>query len=188
MLKSHYRLISTLLLAIVFLLLVSYNLLIDLFLQFFYRLSLTFKVECSMALQADQRDYKIAFQKHLHAYTNWKDTGSIPSKRLILAYCVECGLKYVIMKQENIFRTSDAQDDIAKELSSHNYRKLLKRLNQIGIYAFPAIKTNHNDDVHPETYHEFCRYCIKPGDKYVEAVQQYDKTFEEIVEWIKERI
>ena len=141
-----------------------------------------------MALRADQRDYKDAFQKHLRAYTNWEATGSSASKRLILAYCVECGLKYVIMKQEKIFRTSEAQKDVSEALKSHDYRKLLKRLKQAGTYVFPAIKTNHCEDVHPGTYHEFCRYCIKPGDKYVGAIKQYDKTFEEIVEWIEEQI
>ncbi len=76
-----------------------------------------------MALRADQRDYKDAFQKHLHAYTNWEANGSSASKRLILAYCVECGLKYVIMKQEKIFRTSEAQKDVSEALKSHDYRK-----------------------------------------------------------------
>ena len=45
-----------------------------------------------MRLQADQRYYKNAFKKHFHAYSNWQATGSDPSKRLILVYCVECGL------------------------------------------------------------------------------------------------
>ncbi len=47
-----------------------------------------------MSLRADQRDYKNAFKKHYHAYSNWQGTGSNLSRRLILAYCVECGLKY----------------------------------------------------------------------------------------------
>ena len=51
-----------------------------------------------MRLQADQRDYKNAFKKHYHAFSNWQATGSNPSKRLILVYCVECGLKYEVMK------------------------------------------------------------------------------------------
>ena len=95
---------------------------------------------------------------------------------------------FLIMKQEKIFRTSEAQKDVSEALKSHDYRKLLKRLKQAGTYVFPAIKTNHCEDVHPGTYHEFCRYCIKPGDKYVGAIKQYDKTFEEIVEWIEEQI
>lgn len=29
-----------------------------------------------MSLRADQRDYKNAFKKHYHAYSNWQGTGS----------------------------------------------------------------------------------------------------------------
>ena len=55
-----------------------------------------------MSLRADQRDYKNAFKKHYHAYSNWQGTGSNLSRRLILAYCVECGLKYEVMKQGQV--------------------------------------------------------------------------------------
>ena len=37
-----------------------------------------------MSLRADQRDYKNAFKKHYHAYSNWQGTGSNLSRRLIL--------------------------------------------------------------------------------------------------------
>lgn len=141
-----------------------------------------------MALQADQRDYKNAFKKHRHAYINWQAAGSDFSKRLILTYCVECGLKYEIMKQENLFQTADAQDPIKSELRSHDLRKLLKRLNKAGMYAFPPIKTNRDETVSPETYHQLCRYCIRLGDNYITAIKQFDSTLENIVKWIEERI
>ena len=60
-----------------------------------------------MRLQADQRYYKNAFKKHFHAYSNWQATGSDPSKRLILVYCVECGLKYEVMKKERLVKITD---------------------------------------------------------------------------------
>lgn len=53
-------------------------------------------------LTADQRDYKEAFKKHYHAFINWGDTGSLISKNMILTYCVECGIKYLVMKKEGI--------------------------------------------------------------------------------------
>lgn len=141
-----------------------------------------------MALRADQRDYKQAFKKHLHAYSNWQATGSDSSKRLILTYCVECGLKYEIMKQERLLQVADAQEDIRGELASHDLRKLLKRLNKAGTYTFPLIKTNHDEDVYPEVYHQLCRYCINPGDKYIDAIQRFDSILEEIAKWIEERV
>ena len=85
-----------------------------------------FEVECYMSLRADQRDYKNAFKKHYHAYSNWQGTGSNLSRRLILAYCVECGLKYEVMKQECLIQTTDAQGEVKTALGQHDLRKLLK--------------------------------------------------------------
>lgn len=141
-----------------------------------------------MPLRADQRDYKQAFTKHLHAYNNWGSTGSDSSKRLILAYCVECGLKCAIMKQEHLNTVSEAQKTTSDALGSHDFRKMLKILKQIGSYSFPAIKTSYNENVDPRNYHEFCRYCIKPEDTSMSAIRQYDEILEEIANWIKEHI
>ena len=141
-----------------------------------------------MRLQADQRDYKNAFKKHFHAYSNWQTTGSHPSKRLILVYCVECGLKYEVMKKERLIKITDAQDDIRDDLGSHDLRRLLKRLNKAGVYTFPPIETKYRYSVHPEEYHQFCRYCIPPDDRYITAVNQFDKTLEEIAKWIEEGV
>ena len=59
-------------------------------------------------IQAVQQDYKRAFQKHLHAYSNWDNKGSDISKRLVLVYCVECGLKYKLMESLKIHKYKDA--------------------------------------------------------------------------------
>lgn len=89
-----------------------------------------------MSLRADQRDYKNAFKKHYHAYSNWQGTGSNLSRRLILAYCVECGLKYEVMKQECLIQTTDAQGEVKTALGQHDLRKLLKCLKKAGMYTF----------------------------------------------------
>ena len=141
-----------------------------------------------MSLRADQRDYKQAFTKHLHAYNNWGSTGSDSSKRLILAYCVECGLKCAIMKQEHLNMVSEAQVPVSDALNSHDFRKMLKILKQVGVYTFPRIKTTYLQYVEPHNYHEFCRYCIKPENECMGAVRQYDEILEAIAKWIKEHI
>lgn len=71
-----------------------------------------------MSLRADQRDYKNAFKKHYHAYSNWQGTGSNLSRRLILAYCVECGLKYEVMKQECLIQTTMHRVKLKQHLAS----------------------------------------------------------------------
>ena len=51
-------------------------------------------------LRADKRNYKKAFTVHANSYDNW-NIGSPYSRRLLLCYCVECGLKCLIMENDN---------------------------------------------------------------------------------------
>lgn len=137
---------------------------------------------------ADQQDYKNAFKKHLHAYTNWGVTGSGTSRRLILIYCVECGLKSLLMKQQRIYRVADAQPHIVNEFYSHDFYRLLKSLNQAGIYSFPPISTIHGDRVRPDTYHQLCRYSVRIAENHQGLVNQYDGQLEKIAEWLREQV
>ena len=68
-------------------------------------------------LRADKRNYKKAFTVHANSYDNW-NIGSPYSRRLLLCYCVECGLKCLIMENDNIYTISQADDETAKILQS----------------------------------------------------------------------
>ena len=70
-------------------------------------------------LRADKRNYKKAFTVHANSYDNW-NIGSPYSRRLLLCYCVECGLKCLIMENDNIYTISQADDETAKILGSHD--------------------------------------------------------------------
>lgn len=140
------------------------------------------------ALRADRKEYTDAFHKHQHAYLNWKATGSDSSKRLILAYCVECGLKSAIMQQQKIFCVSDAQEEVKNDLGSHDYRRLLKRLNQAAAFSFPVITTKYHQSVSPERFHELCRYCIPVQQDDSGKLQQFEQVLNDIMNWLKEQI
>jgi len=139
-------------------------------------------------IQAAQQDYKRAFQRHLHAYSNWDKTGSDISKRLILVYCVECGLKYAVMQKIHIQNMKDAQPDLEDELRSHDLQKLMKRLKIAGNYFFPQIRTVHGDTITVATYHQFCRYSIPPFKGEEIHIKTYDDQLENIANWLKERV
>lgn len=141
-----------------------------------------------MGIQADQKDFKQAFQKHLHTYSNWDNTGSDISKRLVLIYCVECGLKYKLMQEKRIYRVQDAQQDLQDDLNSHDFQKLIKRLNYLGSYSFPQIETVHGDKVIPVTYHQLCRYAISPIKAHENYIQKYDEQLADIASWLKEKV
>lgn len=139
-----------------------------------------------MPICADQRDYRDAFRKHYSTYIRYKETGSHISCRLILVYSVECGLKYMLMRRERIFRVTDAQESIQKFLASHDFYRLLRALNQAGNYSFPPIKTVHNDIVRADTYHQLCRYAIRTDNQ--KLIEQYDDQLQQIADWLGEHV
>ena len=140
-----------------------------------------------MALRADQRDYKQAYEKHCYAYLNWNATGSNISRQLIMVYCIECGLKYLLMQQEGIFKVSDARPDIQSILKSHDFQLLLKRLGRCE-YHFPTILTKHNEPIPADAYHQMCRYALTPANDNQGRLKQYNDELDRIVEWLKTRM
>lgn len=140
-----------------------------------------------MALRADQQDYRQAFRKHCHAYSNWNATGSIISRQLIMIYCIECGLKYLLMRQEGIYQVSDARSDIQSVLQSHDFLLLLKKIG-CSEYHFPAIRTKYNEPINPAAYHQVCRYALAPLNDSLGRLRQYDAELKRIVEWLKTRV
>lgn len=139
-----------------------------------------------MALSADQHDYSRAFDKHYKAYCEWKNDGHLDTQILILFYCVECGLKFLLMRKYKIYRVKDANDFIGKILTSHDLYIILKELRMMQ-FNFPNIKTKHNDDVSLKEYHQMRRYCIEAkSNKENEICKLYDENLRNIVQWVHE--
>lgn len=134
-------------------------------------------------LRADKKNYKKAFTTHANAYEKW-EIGSNNSQRLILCYCVECGLKYLIMQNDNIFTISQANEQTVKALGSHDFRVLLKKVGQVGNYTFKQFMTEYGENVIPTDYHQLCRYAISP--KNIADLNEFDDTLMQIKDWLKE--
>lgn len=79
-------------------------------------------------LIADKKDYRRGYQKHYQSYKRLNDENfDVNSRRLLLVYSVECGLKYMLLDKwneetpKNIF---ESDDDRKKDiLKSHNLRR-----------------------------------------------------------------
>ena len=136
-------------------------------------------------IQADRKNFKGAYKKHFYSYERLRD-GSDITKRLILCYCVECGLKYLIMENRKIANISQADEEISKVLGSHDFKALLKEVKRAGIYQFKNFQTEHGDTVNAENYHQLCRYCINAKD--IKCINEYEITLNKIAEWLKEVI
>ena len=76
-------------------------------------------------LIADKRDYRRGYEKHYQSYKRLKsENADINSRRLLLVYSVECGLKYKLLdkwNEENPQKILEGTDDKKiKILKSHS--------------------------------------------------------------------
>lgn len=62
-------------------------------------------------LRANQKNYKKAFQRHADTYEKYINV-SKSSRSLILCYCVECGLKCLVMKNNKLYKVETANEEI----------------------------------------------------------------------------
>jgi len=137
-------------------------------------------------LQADRDDFKNSYRNHYHTYLNSiDDNKNIYSRRLLLVYCVESGLKCVLMKKAKIYSVSKAGPDLNRLLGSHDFDILLRNI-PLTSYRFPSFKTSHNDDVSANNYHEMVRYAIRTDSH--EKFHDYNHQLEEIAGWLREKI
>lgn len=145
---------------------------------------------------ADQRDYKRGYKKHYYTYQllNSQNSSTL-SKRLLLVYSVECGLKYKLLENWDIRSSNEIREILTdqnhprhKILGTHNLRKLIKELGQEGQFDFPQMKTNHKDHVSAEEYHQMKRYGINADDRDTKKEDKFEEVLQKIADWIQEGI
>lgn len=142
---------------------------------------------------ADKRDYVRGYKKHYSAYKSLVENGiAEKSRKLLLAYCVECGLKSLLLDKWNENSPKDIlenkEDRRNAIIKSHNLEMILKELNQQGVFHFPRIRTVHNDMVSTEEFHQMCRYGIEVESREKEKEEVYEKELQKVAEWIGEEV
>ncbi len=149
---------------------------------------------------ADKRDYNTGYRKHYAAYERMRENNTdTKSRRLLLIYCVECGLKYKLLSKwgmdnpkELLEKAKEELDDDDKRkrdvLTSHDLEILLKELGQQGIFQFPRFKTVHKQTVSPQTYHQLYRYGIKTNESEASEEQNLENSLKDVLEWIREGV
>lgn len=142
-------------------------------------------------LIADKKDYRRGYKKHYQLYKRLKSEQSdVNSRRLLLAYSVECGLKYMLLdkwNEENPKNILSGNYDRKKDiLTSHNLEKILKELGQQGMFKFPQLETVHKNIVISETYHQLYRYCIRTQEKQQDKEKKLEESLNSVACWIEE--
>lgn len=71
-------------------------------------------------LVADKKDYRRGYKKHYQLYKRLREENSnVNSRRLLLVYSVECGLKYMLLdkwNEENPKNIIDSDDSRKKDI------------------------------------------------------------------------
>ena len=142
-------------------------------------------------LIAYKRDYRRGYYNHYQSYKRLKsENADINSRRLLLIYSVECGLKYKLLdrwNEKNPQKILEGTDDKKiKMLKSHNLERILKELGQQGNFKFPRLKTAHRNIVDAETYHQLYRYCINTQERQLDKEEKIEDSLNDIACWIKE--
>lgn len=145
----------------------------------------------TIMLIADKKDYRRGYKKHYELYKRLKSNNSdTSSRRLLLIYSVECGLKYMLLDkwhEENPQKILDGADERKKDiLKSHNLEKILKELGQQGNFKFPQLETIHKNLVVSESYHQLYRYCIRTQEKEQSKEEKLEETLKNVAYWIEE--
>ena len=81
-------------------------------------------------INVTRREFLESYRNHYKLYCNTTTTESRKTRRLILFYAVECGLKSLIMKQtgNNTFQQLEqyCQTNPGKKLAGHDIRAMIK--------------------------------------------------------------
>lgn len=142
---------------------------------------------------ADKKDYKRGYEKHYRAFRRLKQTNDdARSRRLLLVYSVECGLKYKLLDnwhENNPKEILDNKDDWRRPIiATHNLEKILKELGQTSVFKFPAaIETKHGDFVNSEDFHQFCRYGVEAKNKS-DKEEKYEEELMKVADWLEEEL
>lgn len=90
------------------------------------------------------------------------------------------------MINDRIFEVAQANEETKAVLGSHDFKILLKKVNQAGNYILNQFVSEYNETVIPSEYHQLCRYAIAPQN--TNDVKKFERTLTEIKEWLKEVI
>ena len=139
-------------------------------------------------LPATRQNLKTAFQKHKACY-EFMQNHHDRSRRLVLFYAVESGLKVYLLDKihkhsiEDLFQHqgySYLQDN------GHDIIKMLKSANLSGQYRLKVLHGDKNIQVEPHQYHQFWRYGLNSKNETEE--QEVEKTLYHIAEFLSQNL
>ncbi len=140
----------------------------------------------SSRINVKRREFQDSYRRHYKMYK--ETTGNSKSRRLLLFYSVECGLKSLLMKDlgNNTYEEFVQCCGREKNLTGHNISAMLKKLNPHSSYCLRNIHLKRGGCVPPEKFNELWRYGAETEDGDEE--EKVEKTLARIAEWIHTKL
>lgn len=137
-----------------------------------------------------RREFQESCKYHYQLYKKTENGISPRTKRLILFYSVECGLKSLIMKNigKNTYEELKTfSEENGKGIHGHDLKAMTKEVGIEHEYPLKKIRlANGGGDVLPKRYNELWRYGASIVDESEEIREE--ETLVKIAEWIGKRL
>lgn len=137
-----------------------------------------------------RREFEVSCRYHYSLYKKTLHQIAPRSRRLLLFYSVECGLKSLILKNigKNTYEELKTYSE-KKQMNIHGH-DLKEMTRVVGIeHKYPLKKirlTNRGGDVPPDRYNELWRYGASTEDETEEIREE--QTLVGIADWIEQRL
>lgn len=134
-------------------------------------------------INVTRREFQDSYRRHYKMYM--ETNGNEKTRRLILFYSVECGLKSLLMKN---FGNNTYEEFVEccggekRELSGHNISAMIKELNPQNDYCLKSLHLKRGGLVPPKQFNELWRYGVALADEGAE--EKAEKTLIRIADWI----
>lgn len=137
-----------------------------------------------------RKEFQESCKSHFKLYRNTKVESSPRTKRLLLFYSVECGLKSLIMKNigKNTYEElKKYSEDNQKRVHGHDLKAMTQEVDIEYKYPLKKIRlAKEGCDVTPDRYNELWRYGASIEDEAEEI--RAEETLLGIAEWIEKRL
>mgnify|MGYP003204080650 CR=1 FL=1 len=140
-------------------------------------------------INVTRNEFRKSFQNHYTMYLNTKNGMPVRTRRLILFYAVECGLKSLILKKigKNTYYEMEAYyDSNGKKIRGHDLKEMTKEVGIEAAYPLKDIQLKGDGTVLPQRYNELWRYGAAVQNEAEE--EREEKTLLQIAKWIYQRI
>ena len=140
-------------------------------------------------INVTRREFQQSFRNHYGLYKKSEVSVSPKTRRLLLFYSVECGLKSLILKDigkntyEELYKYSEEN---GKHVHGHNLKEMTREVGIEHKYPLKKIRLAAGQDIMSEHFNELWRYGASVADEEEEL--KAEKMLQKIAEYIGQRL